>query len=132
MASISSLNGASPIYVAVVDDDESLCRSLGRLLRAEGMHAITYPSAEEFLADSKRPQFGCLVLDIRLDGMSGLELAHKLVESGHHAPFIFVTAHNSDAMRAEAEAVGGSAFFSKTDAGTDIIYSIRKLTRETA
>ena len=126
------MNGIAATYVAVVDDDESLCRSLGRLLRAEGIHAITYPSAEAFLADTKCPQFGCLVLDIRLDGMSGLELAHKLAENGHRAPFIFVTAHDSDAMRAEADAAGCSAFLRKTDAGTDVIEAIRRLAGATA
>jgi FixJ family two-component response regulator len=122
------LNGAAPIYVAVVDDDESLCRSLGRLLRAEGMHAIAYASAEAFLADTNRPQFGCLVLDIRLGGMSGLELARQLKGKGHHAPFIFVTAHDSAAVRAEAEAAGCSAFLAKTDLGSDVIDAIRQLT----
>jgi FixJ family two-component response regulator len=126
------LNEAVPTYVAVVDDDESLCRSLGRFLRAEGIHAITYPSAEAFLLDTNRPQFGCLVLDIRLGGMSGLELARKLVENGHHAPFIFVTAHDSEAMCAEAEAAGCSAFLRKTDVGTDVLDAIRRLTDATA
>jgi len=54
------------MYVAVVDDDESLCRSFARLLRAAGFQQITYNSAESFLADTRRPQFGCLVLDIQL------------------------------------------------------------------
>ena len=51
------------LYVAIVDDDENVCRSLGRLLRAAGMRPVTYGSAEEFLADTKRPVFDCLVLD---------------------------------------------------------------------
>ena len=64
--------------------------------------------------------------------MSGLELAHKLAENGHRAPFIFVTAHDSDAMRAEADAAGCSAFLRKTDAGTDVIEAIRRLAGATA
>ena len=56
-------------YVAVVDDDESLCRSVGRLLRAAGIEAVTYGSAEAFLEDAKRPQFDCLLLDVQLGGM---------------------------------------------------------------
>ena len=55
-------------YVAVVDDDESVCRALSRLLRAEGIQPVSYLSAEAFLADTKRPQFDCLVLDIQLGG----------------------------------------------------------------
>jgi len=76
-------------YVAVVDDDEGVCRSFARLVRAAGMQAITYDSAEAFLADTKRPQFGCLVLDIQLGGMSGIELAKRLAAVGGHAPIIF-------------------------------------------
>jgi FixJ family two-component response regulator len=95
------------------------------------MHAITYPSAEAFLADTKRPQFGCLVLDIRLGGMSGLELARKLPDKCYRAPFIFITAHDSEAMRAEAESAGCSAFLRKTDAGIDVIDAIRRATDAT-
>ena len=54
----------TPIYVAVVDDDEELCRSFGRLLRAAGFQPITYGSAEALLADTKHPQFDCLLLDV--------------------------------------------------------------------
>jgi FixJ family two-component response regulator len=62
------MSKTTPIYVAVVDDDESLCRSHGRLLRAAGIQPITYASAEAFLADNKHPQFDCLVLDIQGHG----------------------------------------------------------------
>ena len=92
-----------PIYVAVVDDDESVCRSFGRLLRAAGIQPITYPSAESFLADTKHPQFGCLVLDIQLGGMSGIELGQRLVADGGHTPIIFITAHDEPEARAGAK-----------------------------
>jgi len=88
------MSTSTPIYVAVVDDDESLCRSLGRLLRASGIQPIAYASAEAFLADTKRPQFDCLVLDVQLGGVSGIELVRKLVADGGHTPFIFITAHD--------------------------------------
>src|SRR3954451_19919896 len=93
-------------YVAVVDDDKSVCRSFGRLLRAAGLQPITYPSAEAFLADAKHPQFDCLVLDVQLDGMSGIELAQRLKAEGGSAPFIFITAHDDPAARNEAKAAG--------------------------
>ena len=79
------MGSATKIYVAVVDDDETIRRSFGRLLRAAGMQPITYDSAESFLADTKRPQFGCLVLDIQLGGMSGIELAGRLAGGGLEA-----------------------------------------------
>lgn len=115
-------------YVAVVDDDKSVCRSFGRLLRAAGLQPITYPSAEAFLADTKHPQFDCLVLDVQLDGMSGIELAHRLKADGGSAPFIFITAHDDPAARKEAEAAGCTAYFQKTDSGADVLETIRRVT----
>ncbi len=82
------------VYVAVVDDDENLCRSFARLLRAAGMQPITYLSAEAFLADTKHPQFDCLLLDIQLTGTSGLELQRQLAATGKAAPTIFITGHD--------------------------------------
>ena len=96
----------APVYVAVVDDDQSLCRSLGRLLRAAGMQSVTYPSAEAFLADTKQPRFDCLVLDIRLGGMSGIELGLWLAAEGNRTPIIFVTAYDDAEMRLRAESAG--------------------------
>ena len=71
-------------YVAIVEDDESLSRSLARLLRASGYHPVSYPSAESFLDDTKRPAFDCLVVDIQLEGMSGIELNEKLASVGRY------------------------------------------------
>ena len=116
----------TPFYVAVVDDDDSVCRSLGRLLRASGMQPISYGSAVEFLADAKKPRFDCLVFDVQLQGMSGIELARRLVATGGHAPFIFVTAHEHPETRAAARAVGCAAYFLKNDAGADVLAAIRR------
>ncbi len=121
------MSSATPIYVAVVDDDESLCRSLGRLLRAAGIQPVTYSSAEAFLADTKHPKFDCLVFDIQLGGMFGIELGQRLNAAGEHPPFIFITAHDDDEARAEAEAAGCAAYFRKTAPGTDVLEAIRRL-----
>lgn len=118
----------TPIYVAIVDDDESVCRSLGRLLRAAGLQPITYASAESFLADKNRPQFGCLVLDIQLVALSGIELARKLVAEGGRTPIIFITAHDDPGTRREAEATGCAAYFRKTDSGVEVLEAIRRVT----
>ena len=112
------------IYVAIVDDDESLCRSFGRLLRAAGIQTVTYSSAEAFLADVKQPQFGCLVLDIQLEGISGIELARRLAAVGRLTPVIFVTAHDDPETHAAAEAVGFAAYFRKTDPGSEVLKAI--------
>ena len=123
------MSNTEPIYVAIVDDDEKFCRSLGRLLRAAGMQPITYGSAEAFLADTKHPRFDCLVLDIHLGGLSGIELGERLVAEGGHAPFIYITAHDEPDVRAEAEAAGCAAFFKKTDPGADVLDAIRRAAR---
>src|SRR5512137_2546387 len=90
------------LYVAVVDDDESVCRSFSRLLRIAGFQPVTYPSAETFLEDTKRPRFDCLVLDIQLAGMSGLELSHRLAAVKDGTPVVFITAHDAPEMRSQA------------------------------
>jgi len=115
-----------PTYVAVVDDDENICRSFGRLLRAAGIQPVTYNSAESFLADTKHPEFGCLVLDIQLGDMSGIELAKRLSAAGGGTPIIFVTGHDDPEARSAAEAIGCAAYFRKTDSGKEVLDAIRK------
>jgi FixJ family two-component response regulator len=121
------MSNTQHVYVAVVDDDENFCRSLGRLLRAAGMQPITYGSAEAFLADTKHPMFDCLVLDVHLGGMSGIELGQRLVAENRYAPFICITAQEDPQLRAAAEAAGCAAFFRKTDAGSDVLDVIRRV-----
>ncbi len=118
---------ATPISVAVVDDDENLCRSLSRLLRAAGIQPSAYTSAEAFLGDTGHPQFDCLVLDIQLGGMSGIELAQRLVAEGRSTPFICITGHDDPEGQARAEASGCAAYFRKTDSGTDVLEAIRRV-----
>jgi FixJ family two-component response regulator len=115
-------------YVAVIDDDASLCRSLARLLQLSGFQAITFQSAEEFLADPLRNHFACLLLDVQLGGMSGLEMHGKLLEAGNHTPVVYLTAFDDPRAMAEAQKLGCEGFFRKTDAGHEILESVRRLT----
>lgn len=108
------MDNSGHIYVAVVDDDENLCRSFARLLRAAGMRPITYASAEAFLADKKRPRFDCLVLDIQLTGMSGLELQKQTRGHGHDRPR-YLHHRACPQARAQAHAAGCAGYFRKTD-----------------
>ena len=117
---------AAPIYVAVVDDDEELSKSFGRLLRAAGFQPITYASAESLLADTKHPQFDCLVLDVELGGISGTELARRLLAKGCSSPFIFITAHEDLDARARAEVPGAAGYFRKSDSGAAVLDAIRR------
>lgn len=84
---------ASDAYVAVIEDDDGLRRSLARLLRAAGYRPVTYRSAEMYLDEASPPKFECLVVDIQLDGMSGIQLGEHLAAAGSTLPVIFITAH---------------------------------------
>jgi FixJ family two-component response regulator len=95
------------LTIAVVDDDAAVRKALGRLLRGAGFDVETFASAEEYLARNEGSRPGCLVLDISLGGMSGLELREELVRSGVRVPIIFITAHDDAATRRGlAEAAG--------------------------
>jgi FixJ family two-component response regulator len=107
--------------VAIVDDDPSLCRSLSRLLRLAGYDPCSFHSAEDFLADAARARFGCVLADIQLGGMSGLEMQRALLARAESLPVIFVTAHDGPAARAEAAGGGCAGFFSKTEDGVHIL-----------
>jgi len=89
--------------VAVVDDDFSVRESLESLIRSVGMEVRVFASAEEFLNSAHSRKADCLVLDVRLPGMSGVELHHHLLARDHKVPVIFITAHASD-DRAKSEA----------------------------
>jgi FixJ family two-component response regulator len=113
-------------YIAVVDDDDSVCRSFGRLLRTAGFQPVTYASAEAFLEDTKRPRFDCLVLDIQLGGISGLELSQRLSALHDSTPVVFITAHDDPGVRVQAEASGCAGYFRKTDPGALVLAAITR------
>jgi FixJ family two-component response regulator len=120
------MSGRQKHYVAIVDDDESVARAFARLLRSAGYEPITYPSAEAFLEDSKRPRFDCLVLDFQLDGISGLDLAQRLAAVNDSTPILMLTARDDPHDRAAAQAAGCAGYFRKTDLGSDILSAIHE------
>ena len=124
------MSAAPHIYIAVVDDDDSLARSLSRLLRATGIHPVSYASAEELLADDKRPRFDCLVLDIRLGGMSGIELTQRLAAEGSTAAVIFNTAYDEPEIREQALQMGCAAYLRKTEPGETVLAAISRAIRQ--
>jgi FixJ family two-component response regulator len=115
------------IYIAIIDDDESVCRSLSRMLRAYRFQTITYSSAEDFLSDAKHPKFDCLVLDIQLSGMSGLELSQRLSAVKDGTPVVFITAYDDPEVRTQAEESGCAGYLRKTQSGADVIATIRRV-----
>ena len=120
----SAIDEDSKTYIAIVEDDDSLCRSLARLLHASGYHPVTYLSAEAFLDDAKRPAFDCLVVDIQLGGMSGIELGQHLLERGVTIPLIFLTAHEEWETLKRSLKTPFAAFLRKTDPGETVINAI--------
>ncbi len=113
------------IHVAIVDDDEAICRAMVRLLRAAGMSVVAFPSAESFLADRGGAQIDCLLLDIQLGGMSGIELQAELVAAGPTPPIVFLSAHDDLAMRERAMLNGCVAFLHKTQPADRLLAAIR-------
>ena len=99
--------------VYVVDDDEAVRDSLSVLLRSVGYQAQTFESAMEFLESFDADQHGCLVADIRMPGMSGLDLQTALNKDGSELPIIFITGHGDVPMAVDAMKAGGTGFYSK-------------------
>ncbi|MDR6955091.1 FixJ family two-component response regulator [Ancylobacter sp. 3268] len=83
-------------YIAVVDDDESIREALPDLIGVFGHRALTFPSAEAFLASDRIDQTKCLVLDIAMPGMSGVDLQCELIRLGRGIPIVFITAHGDE------------------------------------
>jgi FixJ family two-component response regulator len=102
-----------PPVVCVVDDDASLLRALRRLLRAGGFHVEAFASAEAFLEWGHRERADCLVLDVRLDGMSGVELQERLVAAGSKVPVVFMTGHDDPRARERARRAGAVGYLRK-------------------
>ena len=99
--------------VYVVDDDDSICRALGRLLKSSGYHALVFSTAEAFLDHIPDNSGGCLVLDVQLPGMSGFELQEALIAKGLKYRIIFVTAHDNKCWQARAEKRKSAGYLKK-------------------
>jgi FixJ family two-component response regulator len=104
---------SSPVIISIVDDDESVRTAMGRLVRSLGYRSHEFASAEAFLASPQRAETSCLIADIQMPGMSGLDLQEALLAQGHRLPIIFITAFPTDPVRKRAEAGGAAGFFVK-------------------
>lgn len=101
----------SEIYI--VDDDESVRKSIKRLLKSVGLPAQTFSSSEAFLESGLQEKSGCLILDIRMPGLNGLELHNRLINSDSKISVIFITAHEDEQVRDTALDAGAIAFLYK-------------------
>jgi FixJ family two-component response regulator len=99
--------------ISIVDDDESVRAAMSSLVRSLGYQSCVYRSAEEFLASPQLNDTSCVVADVQMPGMSGMELQNALAIRCRHIPVIFITAYPEERIRKRAEAAGAVAFFSK-------------------
>jgi FixJ family two-component response regulator len=111
--------------VSIVDDDASLRRSVRNLLSSVGFRVQTFASAEEFLASPERVNTGCLVLDLRMAGMNGLDLLKHLGATGSRIPVVILTAHGDDETRQRALRAGAVAFLGKPFRGDALLDAVR-------
>jgi FixJ family two-component response regulator len=102
-----------PRMVAIVDDDELVRVSLLGLMKAAGFASQAFESAEAFLKSGEQERTGCLIADIRMPGMSGLELQSKLYKDQHRIPIVFITAQGDEKLRLQALRAGAVEFLTK-------------------
>ncbi len=112
--------------IFVVDDNEAVRDSLRWLLEANQYQVCCFASAEEFLAAYEPIQVGCLILDVRMEGMSGLELQEKLIASGLHLPTIFITGHGDVPMAVSSMKKGAMDFIEKPFDATNLLALIER------
>lgn len=114
----------SPEWVYVVDDDLSVREALSSLIRSVGLRVETYPSAAAFLEAERPPGVACLILDVRMPGLSGLELQNRLTQGGPSIPIIFITGHGDIPMAVLAMKKGAVEFLSKPFRDDDLLDAI--------
>lgn len=111
--------------IAIVDDDDSMRTALQGLLKSAELPAQSFASAEEFLKSRQHCQIACLIADIRMPGMSGLELQARLNAEHCRIPIIFITAHGDEKMRMQALRAGAVEFMAKPFNDEALLESVR-------
>ena len=111
--------------VAIIDDDEFIGKSLGRLLRSAAFHFETFASAEAFLESLPDHQPDCLILDIQMPGLSGIELYRQLADQDKGLPTIFISAHQEQLARARNEAPGEAGYLLKPFDSDELIAAVQ-------
>jgi FixJ family two-component response regulator len=117
--------GKEANVVAIVDDDESVREAVTALIQSDGIPTLAFVSAERFLNSGQLKSVGCLVTDIRMPGMTGLELQSKLNEDRYRIPIIFITAHGDEKVRMQALRSGAVEFLVKPFDDEALLESVR-------
>ena len=99
--------------IYIVDDEEAVLKAMKQLILSMGMDVEAFTSGQEFLDSDFREQNACLIVDIKMPEMSGMELQKKLVAKGSKLPVIFITAFDTDKIRGEAKEAGAAGYFRK-------------------
>lgn len=113
-----------PVLIAIIDDDASVRTATASLVRSLGLEAGTFASAEAFLAAPRLRETACVITDVQMPGMSGIDLQAQLRASGSCLPMIFITAFPEERVRRQAIAAGAVGFFSKPFDGNEMIACI--------
>ena len=112
------------LEISIVDDDKSVREAMAGLMRSIGFSANVFSSGESFLKSDSLRRTACLIADVHMPGMTGLELHHRLVASGDPVPTILITAHVDDKVRADALDAGVVAYLAKPVDETQLLSSI--------
>jgi FixJ family two-component response regulator len=113
----------SPL-ISVVDDDDSVRESLSGLIRSVGYRVVVFASAEEFLTSHHIPDTDCLILDVRMPGMNGLELHRRLIATNQPVPVVFITAHGDEEARRRALSGGAVDYLPKPFSEEALLHAI--------
>jgi FixJ family two-component response regulator len=112
--------------IFVVDDDASVREALRNLLRSVGLEVQTFSSAQEFLSSQRSKAAGCLVLDVRLPGLSGLDLQQELAQANVQMPIVFITGHGDIQMSVRAMKAGAVEFLTKPFRDQDLLDAVQQ------
>jgi FixJ family two-component response regulator len=116
--------------ISVVDDDESIRRTTTFLIESFGFRAAAFESAENFLKSGQLHDTSCLIVDVQMPGMNGLELQNELAAAGYDIPIIFITAYDNKVSRQQAMQAGAVAFLGKPFSDEELLQTIRSASRE--
>lgn len=111
--------------ISIIDDDESVRRTTKVLVESSGYQAAVFDSAESFLSSDQIYNTSCLVVDVQMPGMNGLQVQSHLINAGYSIPTIFITAYENPEHRRQAMAAGAVAFLTKPFSGEQLVKSIR-------
>jgi FixJ family two-component response regulator len=120
------VGGRNARVVAVVDDDEGFREALQRFLRTLALHVEAFPSGEEFLRWNRMDSVGCVILDLAMPGMSGLEVQEQLTARGLQIPIVFVTAHRNEQLGQRASGAGALAVLRKPVDHDELVRLVRE------